>query len=99
MIEYTDLEKEDIECIILGPGVTAEITYNVLEIEYIYDCPEKERYENGYRELQEFLSDEENILQNADYAIKEEEIKRREYLYLSKLNALNILYKEEFGRG
>ena len=49
--------------------------------------------------MQEFLSDEENILQNADYAIKEEEIKRKEYLYLSKLNALNILYKEEFGRG
>lgn len=99
MVEYTDLEKEDIECIVLGPGVTAEITYNVLEMEYIYDCPEKKMYEDGYQELQDFLSDEENIPDASEYAIREEEVKRREYLYLSALNALNILYKEEFGRG
>ena len=46
MIEYTNLENEDIECIKLGCGIKAEITYNVLEIEYneYYDTPEKDIY-------------------------------------------------------
>lgn len=51
MIEYTDLLKNDIEQIKIGPGVRAEITYN--KITYVYDSS-VESYEKTKAALAEY---------------------------------------------
>ena len=72
MIEYTNLQNEDIECIKLGCGLKAEITYNVLELEYneYYDTPEKDRYyaaKEAWEESQELITRDEVLNRYKDY--------------------------------
>ena len=72
MIEYTNLENEDIECIKLGCGIKAEITYNVLEIEYneYYDTPEKDIYytaKKAWEESQESMTSDQVLNKYKDY--------------------------------
>ena len=71
-VDGTNLENEDIECIKLGCGIKAEITYNVLEIEYneYYDTPEKDIYydaKKAWEESQESISSDQVLNKYKDY--------------------------------